>query len=97
MITTEEYTPRCNCRSVGECYHGLGAEENALNALVDEFAKEMKRKLQEKRLEGYHGWDDPEYKEELERLLREHVNKEGAQMVDVANFAAMLWNMRGVG
>ena len=93
MITAEQFKPRCNCRSVGECWHGLTAEMTALDALVDAFALEMKKKLYKQYVKGYHGWDDPEMKALLETKLNEHVQRGEEQMVDVANLAAMLWNM----
>lgn len=67
-------------------------ELDALYALVDAFAEEMKGKLRRKYVEGFTGWDDPELRPELERRLQLHVIR-GGQYVDVANLAAMLWNM----
>lgn len=59
---------------------------------VDRFAAAMKAKLAKKRDEGRGGWDDPSrcsisY---LQTLLHSHVYK--GDMVDVGNFAMMLWN-----
>lgn len=36
-------------------------EINRLNTVVDRFAEEMKRRLRDKVLEGYSGWDDPRF------------------------------------
>lgn len=67
-------------------------ELDALDALVDAFAKEMKAKLRKKYLDGYTGWDEPSLRPILELKLTEHVAR-GGQYVDVANLAAMLWNL----
>lgn len=88
---TEDYRQPCNCRSVGECSHNSFAWKEALDACVDAFAKEMKRKLQEKFLEGKSGWDDPSWpREDILRQLQEHLKK--GDMIDVANFALFAWN-----
>lgn len=94
MITTESMRNPCSCRSVGECYCNFGVGQKALDKMVACFSMEMKRKLKRKYLEGYHGWDDPENfpDEGIVEALKEHVNK--GNWVDVANFAAMLWNRR---
>ena len=65
----------------------------ALDALVDAFAVEMKKKLRRKALEGRHGWDDPQYAEGIRVAMLEHARRGPGQEVDVANLAAMLWNM----
>ena len=92
MIKAKDFIKRCNCRSVGECNHNLTAELKALDRMVDAFAKEMKKKLHKKVIEGYSGWDDVKYKNAIKASLRNHVDRE-EQEVDVANLAAMLWNM----
>lgn len=81
----------CGCRSVGECNHNDFVSTKALTALVDDFADEMKKKLIKKFMEGYHGWDDPNWsrKEIVDRLYK-HIDK--GDMVDVANFAMFAWN-----
>jgi len=58
---------------------------------VDQFAEEMKRKLDKKREEGRSGWADKKDcpHDNLVKLLREHSSK--GDPVDVANFAMMLW------
>lgn len=97
-FTTADFRPNCGCRSAGECSHGSFAEVAALDAMVDAFAAEMKKKLKAKLVHGYGGWDseDPEVRRNIEIGLSVHVARhlrgEGAQSVDIANFAAMLWN-----
>ena len=89
----------CGCREA-DCPHeplfgreyDPEADKQALCALVDEFSAEMKRKLIEKvDRDGYAGWDSEEWSvDEIERCLLEHVDK--GDPVDVANFAAFMWN-----
>ena len=61
------------------------------NIGVDAFAKAMKKKLAEKRKQGRGGWDDPKQctVESLCMMLSDHIKK--ADMVDIANFAMMIW------
>ncbi len=71
-------------------------EEAAFNALVDKFGAEMKAKFKLKLDQGKGGWmdeSDPDLILELRNSLHEHLAKGGAQMIDVANLAAMLWNL----
>jgi hypothetical protein len=93
-ITTEQFEVSCGCRSVGECNHGGFMELSALNALVDVFALEMKRKLRDAWLRrGRSGWDDPSNIDSLKHGLINHITKgNSGNMVDVANFCAFLWN-----
>jgi hypothetical protein len=93
VIATEQFMTPCGCRSVEECFHNLGAERKALDALVDAFAAEMRAKLQEQRRRCWYGWDDPANRDIIRARLAEHLAKPGSQWVDVANFAAMLWNL----
>ncbi len=95
MITVGQFTKRCNCRSAGECNHNLFSEIDALDKLVNSFAKEMKKKLKKKYLEGYTGWDNKEDEKLIKRKLKEHCLKktDSENMVDIANLVAMLWNM----
>jgi hypothetical protein len=93
VIAVEQFMTPCGCRSVGECVHNLGAEAAALDALVDAFAAAMKAKLQRQRWRGWRGWDDPANRNVIRARLAEHLMKPGDQWVDVANFAAMLWNL----
>ena len=92
MIKTKDFKKRCNCRSVGECNHNITAEFEALDAMVDKFAEEMKRKLHQKVLSGKRGWDEIECMAGIREDLICHANQPG-QEIDTANLAAMLWNM----
>jgi hypothetical protein len=86
-----QYHQACGCRSVGECDHNSWNWSKAIDALVDDFAKHMKSKLRMKAMEGKSGWDDPEWtRDQIKRAMIEHVDK--GDPVDVANFAAFLWN-----
>lgn len=89
-ISVDQFLRSCGCRSAGDCSHNSTAEFEALNALVDAFAVEMKLKLQRKALDGYGGWDDPGCVSGLKHALSEHLVK--GDPIDVANIAAMLWN-----
>jgi len=92
----ENHNVKCGCRSVGECTHGTFAEIQALEEMVDAFVKEMKAKLRKKYMEGFTGWDDPVWVENGETLTRliDHAKEENPDMVDVANFAAFIWNVQ---
>ncbi len=96
LVTVEQHIRQCGCRSLDECWHdpmGFEAEERALTDLVNRFAAKMKRKLIHKMKKGRHGWDEPEWTPAMIRkALIEHLEKPNADMVDVANFAAFLWN-----
>ncbi len=94
MITTRSMMKPCGCRSSGECTHNIFVETMALNRMVDKFAEEMKRKLCHKLAEGYHGWDDPSAEPVLIEKLRDHIERGKGQEIDIANLAAMLWNLR---
>lgn len=93
MITVENFVKPCGCRSAGECTHNIFVEVKALDAMVDAFAAEMKMKLHKKWREGQRGWDDPECAEGIRAALASHVARGRGQEVDIANLAAMLWNM----
>lgn len=89
--TTEMHEVGCGCRTSGECYCNDFAWAKALDACVDDFANQMKKKLKRKFMEGKSGWDDPRWpSEEVVYQLREHIDK--GDMVDVANFAMFAWN-----
>ncbi len=92
MITVEQFTKPCGCRSAGECNHNTFAEFTALDALVDAFAAEMKKKLRAKAMEGRSGWDDPQWEPGIRAALIDHAQRGKGQEVDAANLAAMLWN-----
>lgn len=93
MITSESCRKPCGCRSVGECSHNTFAELDALDAMVDAFAVAMKAKLRKKWREGQRGWDDRECERGIRNALAWHVERGQGQEVDIANLAAMLWNM----
>ena len=81
-------------------YDLLYLEELAkLNRTVDEFTKEMKKKLTEKASKGWHGWEDLDFIPTLKGELLSHALRveEGQlqQAVDVANLAMFLWRFRG--
>lgn len=69
------------------------AELQALEAMVDAFAGEMKHRLLKKFLCGYRGWDDPQNRRMLREKFGEHIKHGDGHYVDIANLAAMLWNM----
>jgi hypothetical protein len=94
MITTEHYRKPCGCRSAGECTHNIFAEYDALDALVDAFAAEMKKKLHEKEKMGASGWDDRSNEQFIIDRLLSHVRRLDNQEIDIANLSAMLWNLR---
>lgn len=91
MITTQDMIPKCGCRSVGECSHGIFAQPRAFDAVVNAFNKQMKVKFRKKYLEGRDGWDNRNQKHFIKASLKKHISK--GDMVDVANLAAMIWNM----
>ena len=60
----------------------------------------MYRKLRQKEMEGYGGWDDPNQEVEMRDWFMDHAykaldSKNPDDFVDVMNFAAFLWNMYG--
>lgn len=93
MITAESLRVSCGCRSVGECHHNTFAETNAFEAVVDQFAEAMKRKFRAKWIEGRSGWDDPANAAGIRAGMIDHANRGPGQEIDVANMAAMLWNI----
>jgi hypothetical protein len=64
--------------------------EHSDDIAVNGFALAMKRKMKQKRGEGYGGWDKPKEcdVEHLAYLFVDHLRK--PDMVDIANFAMML-------
>lgn len=90
-ITTQSIPSKCRCRGRCECNRDALRPLAALDKLVNAFAKEMKKKLKRKALEGYYGWDSPDWTpEQVMESLRAHLDK--GDPVDIANFAAFLWN-----
>lgn len=93
-VFTEQFLKPSAARSAGEDPQGT-AELEALDALVDAFALAMKRKLRRAALDkGRSGWDDPSWSfDAMRSSLFSHLCK--GDPIDVANFAAFLWNRDG--
>ncbi len=78
------------------------SEQQALNALVDAFAKEMKAALQlSYERDGKVGWDNHTEREflieELAWQFKYGTKEYGSRSINyvhVANFAAFLWNLK---
>lgn len=68
------------------------AEQEALGAVLDAFAKEVGAKIFTKLEGGYFGWDDPANLNEIRKRLL--TNLEKGDMVDVAALAMFLWNLQ---
>lgn len=68
-----------------------GAGKHPDDIAVDMFAAAMKAKLAMKREQGLSGWETLELSQ-LTFLLHRQVNKEELDPIDVANYAAFLWN-----
>lgn len=71
-------------------------QENVrLFALVDEFAEHMKAKLAVKVCQGFAGWDDPAWRDEIVKNLVAHADgvdkADDGQFVDIANLAMFAW------
>ena len=71
---------------------GTWTAEQVDNNAIDAIAEAMKEKLGQKRLEGRGGWNDPEQcsSDQLAKMLIHHVMK--GDVIDIANFCAMLYN-----
>ena len=69
-------------------------DETADELGVKRFSRAMRRKLAQKRLEGYGGWNRPRRcsQRRLVALLRSHIKK--GDTIDIANFCMMIWNRR---
>lgn len=70
----------------------IALDEEADSLGVRRFTRRMLEKLADKRAEGYCGWNEPGEcsVDRLKEMLSEHLPK--GDMVDVANFAMMIWN-----
>ena len=67
-------------------------ELQKLDRLVDKFSVEMKKKIFAKFDAGWRGgWDDRANKERMKLKILGNASK--GDMVDVANYAAFIWNM----
>lgn len=72
----------------------LADELETIDATIIAFATAMREKMHSKAIAGVRGWDNPDNKIFLRNMLHEHLGKDSQtakQMVDVANFAMMLW------
>jgi hypothetical protein len=67
------------------------SEVQDLFNMVNRLAFAMKEKLEQKSLEGYDGWDNPDLRNELLIKMLEHLKR--GDMLDAINFAAFVWNM----
>lgn len=75
----------------------LNDDFKRLNFAVDEFAIEMKLKLWKKMMDGWNGWDESKYTDNIKTKLFQHVDKlrtGGPQEIDIANLAMMLYHIR---
>ena len=94
MITSNSCRVACGCNNSAKCNHNNFVELDSLYLLVDEFAAEMKTKLRKKWKEYYSGWDNPDTADSLRAAMINCVLRGPGQEIDIANFAAMLWNLR---
>lgn len=77
-------------------FYAMECERLVDDRALRHFAVAMSTKLDKKRQEGRSGWHDPAQCtiESLRELLRSHVEK--GDMVDIANFAMMIWHRERV-
>lgn len=74
-------------------------EEAKLTSLLREFKNEQLSRLFRKVHEGFRGWDSPEIKSILIKMLSNKVNlvlkgeAEPKDYVDIANVSMFLWNL----
>lgn len=92
MIKTEDFMEDDGEREAMGSFINLNSEKKALEALVDAFAEKMKDKLIQQYHADWNGWDDEKYKDNIEKAFTDQVTRENKDYVDIANFAAMLWN-----
>ena len=69
-------------------------EIDRLNQAVDDFAVEMKARLREQAIKGYHGWDDPAHYQRIVDTMMAHAAAAEGEEVDAANLAMILWHLR---
>ncbi len=74
----------------------LEREIGRLNRLVDDFAADMKEKLEAKACQGWGGWSDAQIPLFVERM-RGHAVQNEPDPIDVANFCAFIWNLQRPG
>lgn len=74
---------------------GHQLELASLYELVDRFAAAMKERLRQKHAEGAAGWNDPSFELEFrDQMVARAMNGYEDNEIDVANFAAFIWNLR---
>lgn len=80
-----------------EISHSLEQEFIDLDRAVDLFGVLMKERLHIKALGGYHGWNNPKFKDVVRYKFLDHAARlftgDTSQAVDVANLAMMLFKM----
>ena len=69
-------------------------EINRLYRAVDDFAAEMKARLQEQAINGCRGWDDPANYQRIVEMMVKHAAVSEGEEVDAANLAMFLWSLR---
>ena len=78
----------------------MNEELDRLNQAVDDFSLAMKWRLVQKFNQGFSGWDDPRYKEVIQKKLKSATDRllagDTQQAPDVANLAMMLHYQFGV-
>jgi len=91
--------PRCtkkrNKVKVNPDHFQITDEVSMFTNLVNRFAQAMVNKFHGKYLKGAGGWFDESNSELLDHfkeMLKSHIEK--GDMVDVANFAVMIWNLQ---
>jgi hypothetical protein len=62
-----------------------------LCSAVDEFATVMKHKLAQKRAEGYAGWRTIDVQESFLSRIGKYIGGDKTQIIDIANYAMMIW------
>jgi hypothetical protein len=88
-LTIEKLTSALARRGVVvDCAEELHSDDICAN----QFVKEMKEKLAQKRKEGRYGWHGAR-PEVLGRMLFDHLEK--GDMIDIANFAMFIWHVCG--
>lgn len=78
----------------------MSTEEERLSELVSRFGDAMRAKLWKKQRQGYRGWDDttdpglgPLLRARLDEHIARYQSGDAHQLVDIANFCAMLWDL----
>ena len=69
-------------------------EIERLNLAVDNFASEMKARLQEQGIKGCRGWDDPANYHRICEMMMKHASVLSGQEIDAGNLAMILWYLR---